>query len=108
MEIFIDTAGIHEKMLQPGIFAKLVHTDTMSIAHVRLEKDAILPVHHHPHEQVTNVLSGELEMTIGNEAPRVFGPGQVAILRSNVPHGARALTDCLVIDVFNPVREDYK
>lgn len=26
----------------------------------------------------------------------------------HVPHSGRALTDCRVIDVFYPVREDYR
>jgi quercetin dioxygenase-like cupin family protein len=107
MHIFYDTADIAEKELQPGILARLVHTDKMSIAHVHLRKGAVLPVHQHPHEQITNIISGELEMTFGGET-RVFKAGQVAVLLSNVPHGAVALTDCYAIDVFNPVREDYK
>ena len=38
----------------------------------------------------------------------VLEPGQGAIIPSMVPHGAKALSDCFVIDTFCPVREDYK
>jgi quercetin dioxygenase-like cupin family protein len=33
--------------------------------------------------------------------------GQVLIIPSNVVHSGQALTPCKVLDVFNPVREDY-
>ncbi|GAB5550837.1 MAG: cupin domain-containing protein [Saprospiraceae bacterium] len=104
---FTNKNSITEKELVPGIFAKLVHMEGMSIAHVRIEKGAILPEHAHVHEQVTNILEGELEMTVGGET-KVCKPGDIVILASKMPHSARALTDCYVIDVFQPVREDYK
>lgn len=104
---FTNKNNITEKELVPGIFAKLVHMEGMSIAHVRIEKGAILPEHAHVHEQVTNIMEGELEMTVGGET-KVCKPGDIVVLASNMPHSARALTDCYVIDVFQPVREDYK
>ena len=35
-------------------------------------------------------------------------PGMGAFVGSNVLHGAKAVTTCKVIDVFTPVREDYR
>lgn len=104
---FTNKSTIAEKELVPGIFAKLVHMEGMSIAHVRIEKGAVLPEHAHVHEQVTNILEGELEMTVGGET-KVCKPGDIVVLASNMPHSARALTACYLIDVFQPVREDYK
>jgi quercetin dioxygenase-like cupin family protein len=56
---------------------------------------------------MVNVISGKLQLTIGNET-RVLEPGTVGVIPENVPHTATAVTDCKVIDVFYPVREDYK
>ncbi|HRX94947.1 MAG TPA: cupin domain-containing protein [Chitinophagaceae bacterium] len=53
------------------------------------------------------MVEGELKMTIGRKT-NVLTAGTVHVIPSNVPHSAIALTDCRVIDVFNPVREDYK
>ena len=34
--------------------------------------------------------------------------GKALIIPSSVEHSGRALTDCRVIEVFHPVREDYR
>ncbi|HHH50031.1 MAG TPA: cupin domain-containing protein, partial [Saprospiraceae bacterium] len=59
------------------------------------------------HEQVSNIISGAFEMTVDG-VTKVCKAGDIVILPSNVPHSGRALTDCYIIDVFQPVREDYK
>lgn len=107
MNYFQNTNKIQEKELVPGIFAKMVHTDTLTVMHVRIEKGAVLPEHHHVQEQVTNIMEGELEMIIDGKK-QLCKPGDVVIIPSNVPHAAVSPTGCKVIDVFNPVREDYK
>ncbi|HMQ48706.1 MAG TPA: cupin domain-containing protein [Saprospiraceae bacterium] len=96
-----------EKILFPGFHARLVHGQQLSVAYVDIAQGSQLPEHHHVHEQITNILEGELEMTIGGET-RICTPGTVVVIPSNVPHSARALTDCKAIDVFSPVREDYR
>ena len=107
MENFIQTDVLPEQMLREGIYARFVHTEQMTVAHVLLVKGAVLPMHAHIHEQVTNVVQGELEMTVDGHT-RICRPGDVVVLPSNVPHGAVALSECRVIDVFQPVREDYR
>ena len=72
-----------------------------------MEAGAELPQHSHPHEQVANVISGDWQMTIGEES-RDMKAGEVAIIPSNAPHHGKALTPCRIIDVFHPTREDYR
>ena len=38
----------------------------------------------------------------------VLTPGTVALIPSGVRHSGRAVTDCQLLDVFHPVREDYR
>ena len=104
---FIDLEQLPEKELAPGFNARLVHTGKVTIAHVRVRKGSSLPAHKHFHEQVTNIISGELEMTVGGDTA-VCKPGMSIRIPSNVLHSARALTDCYLIDVFHPEREDYQ
>ena len=107
MHSFLRLNDIEEKELFPGFFAKLIHTEGVSIAHLRIVAGSELPEHFHPHEQITNVLEGELEMTVGGEK-KINRAGEVVVIPSNVPHSGKAITDCLVIDVFRPARDDYK
>ncbi len=34
--------------------------------------------------------------------------GDVFIIPGDVPHSGRSITDCYLIDVWHPTREDYK
>ena len=45
----------------------LAHDGKMMAVEVNFEQGAIGPMHNHPHEQLTYVLSGEFEFTIGEE-----------------------------------------
>ena len=107
MSYFTDTAKIESKTLFPGFHARMVHTDGLTVAHFRIEAGCDLPLHDHPHEQLTNIIEGTLEMTVGGET-RACTPGTIVTIPGNVPHSARALTDCYVIDIFRPAREDYQ
>jgi quercetin dioxygenase-like cupin family protein len=90
-----------------GFFGRMIHTDSTTLAYWSIKKGAQLPEHHHIHEQVINVFEGELQMVIGGEK-MILGPGDTYSIPSNVPHSGVALTDCRVLDVFTPAREDYK
>jgi quercetin dioxygenase-like cupin family protein len=103
----LDLDSVPELKLADGIFARIVTADTMTIAHVRLEKGSDLPEHKHVHEQVVNVIDGELELIVEG-VPHRLQRGKVFVLPSNIPHAARAITNCFVIDVFHPVREDFR
>jgi quercetin dioxygenase-like cupin family protein len=104
---FLDYDDIAPREIAPGFSARFVHTRGMTLARVDVRPDARLPSHAHPHEQVTTVLSGELELTVGGEV-KVLRTGMVAFIPGGVAHSARALTACEVLDVFHPVRDDYR
>ncbi len=102
----ISTPAIPPFDICPGFHARTFNTPTMTLAYVRVDAGATLPEHHHVHEQVTNLLVGEFEMTIGGETC-TLRPGDAVAIPSNVPHSGRALADCYILDVFNPVRADF-
>jgi quercetin dioxygenase-like cupin family protein len=90
-----------------GFVGRFASGVTMTSVSWTIVAGAELPEHAHPHEQVSHVLEGEFEMTIGSETRRL-GPGTVAFVSPNVPHSGRAVTNCRIIDVFHPVRDDYR
>lgn len=95
------------KLLVPGLIGHYAHGEQMTIGLVEIEKGTIMPVHQHVHEQITYCLEGQLDMEIGGE-PFSLTPGCYHVIPSNVWHGATAITDCKLLDVFGPVREEYK
>lgn len=91
----------------PGYTARFVHSAAMTVAYWDIVAGHRVPEHQHPHEMIVNCISGTFEVTIDGESRRLE-PGGVAIIPSNATHSAYAVTDCRVIDVFTPVREDYR
>ena len=95
------------KELAPGLNGYYAHGTSMTFGLVEIKAGSNLPSHYHVQEQITYILEGNLDMTIdGKPCPLIAG--MYYVIPSNVVHSAVALTDCKVIDVFNPVREDYK
>jgi quercetin dioxygenase-like cupin family protein len=94
-------------ILDGAIQGRYVHAHAMTIGEVSLDPNTIVPMHEHPHEQLTYVIDGRFEFTVGAETT-VLEPGMVALIPGGVTHGGRTLTACKVIDVFAPIREDYR
>lgn len=104
---FIHLSDIEARELLPGFSVKFIHTEKMTLAYWDIKAGSILPEHNHPHEQVAaQVISGEFELTLEGES-KVMKAGDIAVIPSNAVHSGRAITDCQLLDVFSPVREDY-
>jgi len=100
-----DDADYRESL--PGIRQKtLVYGAETLMVEFRLQKDAELPMHKHPHEQTGYLVSGRLDLTVGDET-REMGPGDSWCVPGNTDHGAKPLDDSVAVEVFSPVREDY-
>jgi quercetin dioxygenase-like cupin family protein len=86
------TLGCHQRML---------------LAEFRAQEGVEVPLHSHPQEQVGYVVSGQVELTIGGNTA-ICGPGDGYSMPGGVEHGARFLTESVVIDCFSPPRDDYR
>ena len=99
------TEGYRE--LLPGVELRTVaHGDRSLMGLFRIAAGAVIPVHDHPQEQTGYLVSGRLEFTVDG-CVVVAEPGAAWNLPAGTPHGATALDDCVVVEVFAPVREDY-
>lgn len=97
--------GYHSPLA--GIAQKtLVYGDNTLMTEFRLEKGAILPRHHHPHEQTGYLVSGRIRLHIEDQS-YVCGPGDSWCVPVSAEHGADILADAVAIEVFSPVRADY-
>ena len=103
---FINLEDLNELEIAPGIVGLIVTAESVTVAHFSIAAGSVLPEHSHVHEQVVNVIEGELELTAEGKTNRLV-PGTALVLPPNVPHSGKAVTDVKVIDVFHPVREDF-
>lgn len=91
----------------PGVRLKtLVFGEKTLMTNLIISKGAIIPPHSHIHEQTGFLKSGCLEFII--DGKRITAnPGDSWMIPGNVFHGATAIEDSNVIEVFSPIRDDY-
>jgi len=103
----IKLAEITPKEIMPGYHGKMVHGQNMSIAFWEVEKGAQVPEHAHSNEQIMHVMKGTFEFTLDGETKN-YGPGDIVLIAPHKKHSGKALTPCKLMDVFCPVREEYR
>jgi len=92
----------------PGIFRRtLAWGERSMVVESTFEAGAEMGVHAHPHEQITYLVDGELEMKVGGDT-HVLAHGDSLLVPPEVPHGARAQKKSVAIDAFSPPREEFK
>ncbi|MGA7838234.1 MAG: cupin domain-containing protein [Ignavibacteriaceae bacterium] len=108
MDYFCDFETRKEKELLPGVIIKTFWGKEMLVSLVNLDANTTIPMHSHFHEQIGTVISGELELTIDGET-RILKTGDTYIVPGNVEHTAKTgKIPASVLDIFSPVREEYK
>lgn len=105
---FFTINELEQKKLAAGLNLRSVHLDNLMLTFVDFEPEVALPRHSHPHEQITLVIEGTLEFTLGEET-KILEAGQGVTVASNIPHSARSLAGpAKVVDAWHPLRDDYK
>jgi len=80
------------EVVLPGITRQVVHGELQTLVRYVYLPGSVFPVHSHPEEQVTVVISGQIEFDV-NGAKSILGPGHVAVIPANSPHGAIVIGD---------------
>ncbi|HVZ55832.1 MAG TPA: cupin domain-containing protein [Chitinophagaceae bacterium] len=102
-----DIHSLAARQLAPGVTGHYVHGENLTFGYVHLKQGSRVPLHSHPQEQSTYLVSGQLDMQIG-DARYSLTPGMVHVIPANTLHDAYAVVDTEVIDTFSPAREDYR
>ena len=103
----MNLSEIESREIMPGYHGKLVHGEQMSWVFWDVEPNAEVPEHQHHHEQIMHVVEGTFEFTLNGEKG-TYTAGDVVVIPSNAPHSGRAVTSCKLMDIFSPVREEYR
>lgn len=79
--------------------------DAMCVENI-FEKGAVGSLHSHPHTQITYVVSGTFEFTVG-DLKYTVKPGDTLLKKDGIVHGCVAPEGGVLIDFFTPCREDF-
>jgi quercetin dioxygenase-like cupin family protein len=92
---------------EPGLTRHvLAYNDKLFLAEHQMVKGWAGAMHSHRHDQVVYVVRGRLKVNCLGKTFELR-TGDTFVVRGGVQHGASAIEDSLVIDVFTPCREDY-
>ncbi|MCM1125165.1 MAG: cupin domain-containing protein [Lachnospiraceae bacterium] len=91
-------AGVERKIL--------AYADEIMVVQNHFKEGAVGALHHHPHTQVTYVVSGQFEFEIAGEK-KIVNPGDSMLKRDGVEHGCVCLKEGILLDIFTPMREDF-
>ena len=83
----------------------LAYTDELMCVENHFKKGAVGALHHHPHTQITYVVSGSFEFEIDG-VRRVIKPGDALLKRNDIEHGCVCLEDGILLDIFTPMRQE--
>jgi unsaturated pyranuronate lyase len=99
--------SIEEETLNPLISRRVIHTERMTVCRIRLKKGAVVPMHSHENEQITMLESGALRFIFEGE-DKIIRAGDALPIPPHAPHRVEALEDSIAVDLFSPVREDWR
>jgi quercetin dioxygenase-like cupin family protein len=105
---FVDFGDVREFELAAGVSARPLFGEGAMLNLIRFEPGATVPLHSHEHEQLGLVLEG-VQVLIVDGKEHALEPMQGYVLPGGVEHSAYCGPEgALVLDVFRPVREDYR
>jgi len=97
------------EVVRKGVSRAGFRGDDVLLVMNRLEPEMDVNPHSHPFEQVVYIVDGTARFHVGDETFDA-GPGSLIRIPPDVPHYAQPLGDkpVLNLDVFAPIREDYR
>jgi unsaturated pyranuronate lyase len=97
---------VPQEQINDSILRQFISADRVTIARFELKHGGVVPRHAHENEQVSYIVSGALKFVFDDREIVVRG-GELIQIPPNVPHAAEVVEDCVAIDVFSPVRQDW-
>jgi len=100
---------LSEEAMGGAITRRFVTGRQAMVAQIFFKAGDVAPRHFHPNEQVTCLVSGALRFELGEDGQHelIARAGEVLVIPAGLPHGAQALEDTEVFDVFAPPRQDW-
>ena len=105
---FFRIEDLPAKEVMAGIRLRSVDLENLMMTFVEYAAGSTVPLHHHPYEQITVVLEGILEVTLGHEQ-RVLRAGEGVRSPPTREHSSRPLDGpAKALDAWTPVPHRFK
>jgi len=105
----VNKANIQKVKALDGIYRKtMAYNDSVMLCYFDLEKNAEIPLHDHDSHQIGYIVSGKIQFITETRGDFLAQEGDSYVFDSREKHGARVLETAEVIEVFCPMRDEYK
>jgi quercetin dioxygenase-like cupin family protein len=105
---FVRLTDVKPFELAPGVTGQPLFGEGAMVNLIEFEPGAVVPLHSHPHEQLGLCLRGT-QVLIVDGVEHACGPMNGYVIPGGIEHSAYCGPEgATVIDVFQPVREDYR
>ena len=84
----------------------LAYSEDLMCVENHFETGGVGALHHHPHTQITYVVSGVFEFEIDG-VKKIVRPGDSMLKRDSVEHGCVCLEAGILLDIFTPMRKEF-
>jgi len=93
-----------------GVVRKtLAYNDEAMLCHFHLKEGSRIPLHDHRATQIGFIISGRVRFLAENPADEFeAGTGDSYVFSRFVKHGTAVLQDTEYVEIFAPVRDEYK
>jgi quercetin dioxygenase-like cupin family protein len=105
--MFVFNKDVTATDCEPGVQRKILsYSDELMMCEIHFQKGAKGNFHTHEHLQITYIAEGSFEFTIDGET-KVVNKGDSVYMPRNSLHGVTCLKEGILVDVFNPKRDDF-
>ncbi|WP_445784266.1 cupin domain-containing protein [Sphingorhabdus sp.] len=106
-DTFVHNADVPVEQLEPGIKRQILTYDPeLMLCRLWFESGVAGAVHQHPHSQISYIESGRFRAMMGGKERELVAGDSVAIT-PDTDHGITCIEAGSLLDIFNPVREDF-
>lgn len=95
--------------VNPHMQRRVITGELMTVARIYFKDGFHVPRHSHHHEQITQVISGQMLFRFGEdgETEMTLGPGDTVVIPAHLPHEATCIGDVEEMDMWAPRRDDW-
>lgn len=105
---FFEVKRLPAQQVLPGIELRSVNLENVMMTFVEYAAGSEVPTHEHRHEQITYVLEGTLEVSVGDER-RLLSAGEGVRIPPYTEHGSRPVQGpAKALDAWSPVPHRLK